>query len=237
MKKSRAVLLFLCISSVLFTVGCNNKNANEEVDANIENFHNILNEFYESNYSYRKTLTQNDDEILTVIEGERISSDYKEHVSIIQSEGGSLWTEAYYWQDNGRISAKIKTDNGWIDGNAAREYPYGYGADFNNIQYTKQGNDYIYTAEYTLDIGKGYQIPSLNAAVSQEYYIDASEQRIEKIITDLSDCNYKAGLANLMSANGCSLEDAKEQMDPDDFEQRETLEILSYDIDTIDIKW
>lgn len=77
----------------------------------------------------------------------------------------------------------------------------------------------------------------INAAVSQEYYIDALEQRIEKIITDLSDCNYKAGLANLMSANGCSLEDAKEQIDPDDFEQRETLEILSYDIDTIDIKW
>jgi hypothetical protein len=96
----------------------------------------------------------------------------------------------------------------------------------------------IYTAEYTKNISEAYQIQDdLTYTVKQEYYLDKDRNILIRVVTDLSDMSEKIAIANDMSANRSTIEEAENNFEQiNGLQQKEILNIYNYGNPT-EIKW
>lgn len=199
----------------------------------------IVAQFYEGAYEYKKTDAYYDGEkesSVIVKEGKVIHSpSYKEYTKIAKSTDGSLWNEAYFYGDGEAVNAVLITNEGQQRLKLQAEQPYGYGEDL-DFTLDESGNDTdnkVYKTQYSINIGRNYGLEdSLTATVGQTYYINKKSNTLTKIVTDLTDSNEKTYMANDISANGTSMEEAKKNAESQtNLKEIQTLEISNYNGD------
>lgn len=210
MKKMSVVVFALFLLS-----GCQ-----AQEDSESSRIEAAISDFYQADYDYDEAWEKYDDEnnvtSTVVFRGQVYDSPYKQHVDVVSvSSGENLYDELYYYTDITTTRALFFTADGWVKQLGTRPRPHGYGV---ALEYTFVREDMldgraieVYTSSYTVDIGKKYGFEEVvNATISQEYYLDKSEGILVKIITDLSDQNRSVAIANDMSVNGSSLEQAEQ---------------------------
>lgn len=219
------ILLFMCMLSI---TGCE-KAEKPAIETAVDNF-------YTGNYEYQKTKTYFDgeDEKNQIIKGEVIQSPYKEFVEIVQSDSANMWSEAYYYGTGDVINASLNIDGTWTETKMKREKPYGYGEKLKFTLLEKRQDEEIYTTEYVVDIGKHYNLSDkeeLSATIKQTYYLDTKENVITCIETNLTDLKEKTYIANEISANQKTVEEAYKTLKESGLNLTETeqLTILKYD--------
>lgn len=241
------VLFIIC---TLLIAGCAEKETKETREEKTQQ-PAWLEEVYNSDYEYRiSSITgeEGSEQETFMYEGKVINSPYKHYQKVIYPGGSQVWTELYSYDTEGEITNLVKTVQGdWVKQRGERFYPDGYGKELKfvksgTVEYNNTVCD-VYTAEYVVDIAEtvnenaGEEVISepLTAVVSQEYYVDPSEDRLLCIISDITDMSSKQLMAMYMANDGLSLEEAEEQYG--DTEKKKTkMEILSYDDSlTIDI--
>ncbi len=230
MKKNiKKYLMGFCIMLIL--TGCNSAKNESSENSDSE----WLTKFYTSDYEYKKTtsvIKEEGQSVSSVMEGKVAASPYKEYVKVVEPEE-SAWSEAYYYGSGDSVDAKLNTENGYVSQKIKRTYPYGYdqklqpkydrSADYNDVKCD------VYTAEYQVDLSEQYGVKEeLTAEITQEYYVDAQNDNIVCIETDLTDLNEKNAMAIQMVNEGLSVEEAKRSVEKtDQGKQKETLEIYS----------
>ena len=205
-------------------------------------------DFYQAEYDYEKfivTFDKDTDKRSEVIsEGLVLQDPYKEHIKVVSSKNEALWKEIYYEKSeiSGKVDAYIATKDGWVLQRVTRNRPHGYGEDLHfkfDREDTIDGKDVeIYTAEYTKNISEAYQIQDdLTYTVKQEYYLDKDRNILIRVVTDLSDMSEKIAIANDMSANRSTIEEAENNFEQiNGLQQKEILNIYNYGNPT-EIKW
>lgn len=232
------MIILILFSAVLFT-SCHNENTKQnnanvsENSSNIEQtdpFHKVLNTLYNSSYEYKK-ITKNNDEISLVMEGKVVNQPFKEYQKIIQSTGISLFSECYTFEKNHQIKSVIKTEDGFLESESIRNYPFGYGYQLNGtLQNTEQRDGKaieIYITQYEENIGELYRLKGkLIATISQEYIIDKESHSVLQMTTDLTDRSKCIAIANSMSSEDLSLEEAKKKLTEEQYNK--TIEIIEF---------
>lgn len=243
MKKSYIGFCLICLIPFLFS-GCNNTSS--ESKSGIEK---AVADFYEADYDYEKideAYNKNTDSYSnTVYEGQVFNNPYKEHFEVVSPDSNSITKEIYY--DNnwifGSVRAHVLTDDGWVLQTVSRNRPMGYGKELQfklDREETIDGKKVeVYTTEYTESVSKLYQIQEdITYTVKQEYYLDKEQKVLIRIVSDTSDCIEKTAIANDMSANGYTLEQAqnnvKQQLPAS--QQKDNLNIFNYGNAT-EIEW
>lgn len=228
------IIILILFSAILLT-SCHNESAkqNNENTSNIEQtdpFHKALNTLYHSSYEYKKT-TKSNNKVSLVMEGKILDQPFQEYQKIIQSTGISLFSECYTFEKNHQIKAVIKTEDGFLESEAVRNYPFGYGYQLNGtLQKTEQRDGKIidiYTTQYEENIGKLYRLKGeLIATISQEYIIDKESNSVLQMTTDLTDRNKCIAIANSMSSGTLSLDEAKKKLTEEQYNQ--TIEMIEF---------
>lgn len=220
----------LCLAAIIIP-GC----GNSERDTGIEG---IVDDFYKSDYEYqltRKTTGENGDEIVVVYGGKVIDSPYEEYVKVVEPQEGTLWSECYYTKKGlgGRLVMRTN-DEVTEQALVKREYPYGYGENLKFVADREETVDgvmcEVYKAEYTQTVGGGMRSKeTLEAVISQEYYVDKEKKQLTMIYTDLEDLYRKNAIINYMIGDSSlTLETAQKRADAEDYAANETLKIFNY---------
>ena len=124
-----------------------------------------------------------------------------------------------YLIGNGKVvDVKMNLNNEWQETKMNREYPYGYDENLQFVLDREEVSDHrkieVYTAEYTVDVSKNFRLKEdLKATVKQEYFWEKDSNTLIQVETDLTDLNQKLFIANLISANGVSLNDAQSRIE------------------------
>lgn len=243
--------LLLCTVSIIFLSACSGLEGESSDTDSINLFETETSDstipewltlFYDGNYEYLKStivLEEQDEKVLSIIEGKKVASPYTEYQNIIQPTQSS-WSEAYYYGEGDNVTALLNTANGYISQKIERSYPYGYGQKLEfvkdeTIMYEETLCD-VYTAEYMVNVaeelnqhsGKEQISDSLTAVISMVYYVDPKDNKLLCMITDISDLNKKTDIGMAMITNGLSLKEAQEESGTDVI-TKEKMEILSYD--------
>lgn len=229
--------------SVLLTA-CGDKNVKNNAPETLDIQGGIpgwLDDFYNGNYEYTQSrIDLETKETVSVMSGKITSSPYVQYVKVLEPQD-SLWSEAYYYGNGEDIEALIKTDSGYVTQQQKRGYPYGYGEELIFSDPKKETLDNIecdvYETEYTVDLaeavkedaGKEGDGESLTAVVSQKYYVDPKNEKLIRVVTELTDLTAKTEASTFMAANGVSSEEAMEQISGEQI--HEILEITAYDDD------
>lgn len=130
------------------------------------------------------------------------------------SEVSSVTPEIYYYGNLRVIKAKIKTEKGkWNEQIASRPYFAGYHEQLDILSEEEATIDGISCTKYTAQYTKRKR--KLNVTVPLEVYLDNSTGQIKRIIVDKTDSEKKNGIANLMSTQGMSEEEAKKEVEKD----------------------
>ena len=228
MKKMHFIII---LSAILMCAGC--RTASQE--GGIEK---AVSDFFEGDYEYRQTdiYFHSDTELSsTVVEGKIIQSPYKEYRKLVESSEQSLWDEMYLSGNGKVVDVKMNLNNEWQETKMNREYPYGYDENLQFVLDREEVSDHrkieVYTAEYTVDVSKNFRLKEdLKATVKQEYFLEKDSNTLIQVETDLTDLNQKLFIANLISANGVSLNDAQSRMeDETDLSEIVKLEIWKSD--------
>lgn len=170
-----------------------------------------MKELYRSNFTYVRTDTSFRDgkENVTVYEGRYTCNPYAEHIIV---NGDGLWQEAFYYGEGDVIYGKVKVDGIWQETSLKREYFLGYNEDVTVIEkndLVTDGIEYtVYDTKYEVEIKTNSE--PISAVVKQQYYIEKENDRICHIVSELTDLQGMAFIANDMSANGRTLEEARQ---------------------------
>ena len=225
--KKRYLLITLMVFIILLGSGCG-KEPKEEMS-----IEEIVAKHYEQDFNYTKTSISQDEngEIQSkeVYVCEYEHDPYYEHVArdydnSIQQERiagpnetivGINWTERTMSGDGRIIEVEFVTESGTEVQQMSRQYYIGYGEDITYTFVEEMELDgaavSLYHAEYTEDIGAMYGFSDdIIAVITQEYYIDHTENQIVKIVTYLEDQTHKRTLAHYMAMNEVSYEEAKD---------------------------
>ena len=242
MKRLCSILIMI---GLLLFVFCGCDKAYNEGKTGIEK---AIADFYEADYDYERIDEVYDKDTdtysKTVYEGQVFNNPYKEHMKVVSPDRNSITNEIYYDKNwiFGSIRAHILTDDGWVLQTVSRSQPNGYGKE---LQYKLDREETIdgkmaevYTTEYTESVSKLFQIQEdLTYTVKQEYYLDKDRQVLIRIVSDMTDCNEKTAIANDMSANGSTLEQAQNNVKQlPASQQKDTLNISNYGNAT-EIEW
>ena len=235
---------------VLF--GCGGQNRAEAL--NQEEVAEIVEEFQQGSYEYRKTSTSGpDQEEVLAYEGKIIRDPYEEYVRIADeyAEMSSLVSEMYYTRDESGYSAQIKSPNGSITEQhiqpPTRYGYYGYGEEL-SFTYDREErvNDVrcnVYKAEYQDTVGGEPDFPGtepIDFTIRQEYYIDPDKKQVVRVDTDLGERDRANEIImSMVSAQSIgdpiSQEEAEENVENRDFSAGEILEISNFN-GSIDIQ-
>lgn len=172
------------------------------------------NELYKNDFSYTNTYiveTSSGKEEGTYT-GKVQASPYIQYLDY--SEVSSVTPEIYYYGNLRVIKAKIKTEKGtWNEQIASRPYFDGYHEHLDILSEEEATIDGISCTKYTAQYTKRKR--KLNVTVPLEVYLDNSTGQIKRIIVDETDSEKKNGIANLMSTQGMSEEEAKKEVEKD----------------------
>lgn len=226
-KWKRICLIFFI---VLFSACGNTEGENADIEK-------IVNNLYQSDYEYIKTITsislENKKEKIVLI-GKVKNDPYEEYVYVDKSSEPSLIKETYYNGEGLTGKIQIKTNDGNVteQPNYDRSYPYGYGEQlifiFDRIENVNGVNCNVYKTEYHQMIGGDIfrlNTPEIDATISQEYYIDMDNHIVVKIYTDLTDFSRASYIVNYIFSNDVSLREAENKAQNIDFKEIEILEI------------
>lgn len=226
--KYRHIGLFIIFLFLILLFGCNSA-----INIDKTGIEKIVETFYEADYDYERiteTYNKDTDTYSTVaIEGQVFNKPYKEHYKVVSSESEQIAKEVYI--ENNK--ARILTNEGWVTQTVSRGRPTGFGKVREFKLEREESVDgkivEIYTAEYTEKVSQLYQLQKeLEYTVKQEYYLDKERQMLIRIVTDWTDRNEKIAVANDMSANGVSLEQAQNNVVLlPTLQQKETLNIFN----------
>lgn len=224
----RHIGLFIILLFIVLLFGCNSANDIDKIG-----IEKIVDAFYEADYDYERiTETYNKDTdtyTSVIIDGQVFNKPYKEHYKVVSSETEPIAKEIFIENDK----ARILTNEGWMTQTVSRGRPAGYGkaTEFKlDREETLDGKSVeIYTAEYTEKVSELYQIQEeLEYTIKQEYYLNKEQQVLIRIVTDWTDRNEKIAIANDMSANGATLEQAQNNVALlPTLQQKETLNIFN----------
>lgn len=173
-------------------------------------------DFYKSNYKYKSTQVQGGT-VGMIVEGEVIFSPYSEYVHALYPEEENAWMEIYYTgEDDDAIDARINTPRGGIETKVKRSYPFGHGQElkyvFDRKETVRGEKASVYKTHYEFNLAETYGFEeAVKGYIDQEYYI--SGNKLLQIVTDLTDLREKTNIGNMMSTQGCSFEEAKEESD------------------------
>ncbi len=230
----KIIIVGMCLATLLVS-GCGSSRKEGGIES-------IVNDFYEGNYEYelkRTTASEKGEEIVVVYEGKVIASPYEEYVKVKEMTGSDesmLWTECYY-SKKGFLGGKLvmqTADQVAYQSFFKRDYPYGYGEKLEFVLEREEEVDgtecEVYKTEYTQKVGGGLRSKeSLEAVITQEYYVDKEEQRLVMIYTDLEDLYRKNAIVNSMIGDeGLTLERAKKRAEGENHKASETLKIYNY---------
>lgn len=216
MKKTWAILSIICLSVFLLT-GC--QSASEKETSEIEK---IAENFFKSDYDYEETTTYYDVNgrirNMQVIEGQLFQEPYKEHLRVTPYSRTIKGTSSELYRTGkwNFITVYAPTANGWVKQMQQRTHPHGFGRDLTFSaarQDTTDENLEIYSAEYTVDDGKTYNLKEdLSAVISQKYYLDKDKKILVRIETDLTESNKKYAMSIDMFENGSTMKQAEEKV-------------------------
>ena len=214
--KKRYFVIILMVVTLLLGSGCNKEPQEELLIEEIAAKH------YDQDFDYTWVMINRSNSDGSTIKvtflGEYKHSPYKEHITIDydnSDRNNSLWSE-YTLSGSGNIVQNeiVQSDGSTVVQYVKRSYYRGYGEDITYTYVEETELDgvavSVYSGEYTVDIAAMYGIDDdIKAVITQEYYIDHSENQIVKIVTHLEDYTYKHDLANYMNLSSKIYEEAK----------------------------
>ncbi len=235
--------------------GCGGQDADQAESLDQEEIAEIVEEFQQGNYEYRKISTSGPDrKEVFACEGKVIRDPYEEYVRVADeyAELSSAQSETYYTGDVSGYRAQVKSPDGSIVEQQDIQPPalYGYGEDLSFSYDRSESVDGVqcdvYASEYGDTVGGEADRPNTEAmeiTIRQEYYIDPNKKQVVRVDTDLGEWNRASAIANeMMSAastgNPISLEEAEKNVENRDFSSGEILEISNFngDIDVQPLK-
>ena len=219
MRKNKLCLIIITMLAVimLLSTACS-KDTQEALSIN-----EIVGKHYDQDFDYTSVQINrsNSDGSTTKVTflGEYEHNPYKEHVTVDHDNSdytNSLWSEYTLSGSGNTVQNEIvQSDGSTVVQHVKRSYYSGYGEDITYTFVEETELDgvtvSVYSGEYTVDIAEMCGIDDdIKAVITQEYYIDHSENQIVKIVTHLEDYTYKYDLANYMNLSSKTYEEAKE---------------------------
>lgn len=223
--------------------GCGGQNQAEALDQ--EKVAEIVGEFQQGNYEYRKISTSGPgQEEVFAYEGKVIHDPYEEYVRIADeyAELSSMQSESYYTENGSGYSVQVKSPDGSITEQQDIQPPflYGYGEEL-SFSYDREERVNgvrcnVYTTNYQDTVGGEPDFPGtepIDFTIRQEYYIDPDKKQVVRVDTDLGERNRANEIImSMVSAQSIgdpiSQEEAEENVENRDFSAGEILEISNF---------